>query len=84
MMKYNRMTSDWKQRLHPELIYDTDKNVSTFGTSRDNGRNRVPRLGPPTIRIALLSPIYRREPEEEEKKKKKERLSLVCCGKKGG
>jgi len=27
----------------------------TFGTSRDNGRNLVPRLGPPTMRIALAS-----------------------------
>ena len=59
-MKNNRMTSDrekWLQKVSintPACVC-----VCAFGTSRDNGRKRVPRLGPPTIRIAL-SPIVRK------------------------
>jgi hypothetical protein len=55
MVKNNRMSCDRKQRL--QLI--SRKRQKTFGTSNDNGRNRVPRLGPPTIIIALLSPILK-------------------------
>ena len=50
MMENNRVARDRKKWLCQNELRE-----STFGTSRDNGRKRVPRLGPPTMRIALAS-----------------------------
>jgi len=65
--------------------------LRTFGTSRDNGRNRVPRLGPPTMRIAFASPIIRykiRSDQDELLEEMRRRLSkgcvVLCAGGKEG
>ena len=65
VMGYDWMAGNREQGLNvsnkekKKAFDDVGMTVRTFGTSKDNGRKRVPRLGPPTMIMALLSPIAR-------------------------